>query len=115
MQAKALDIDDLDTGAISRFEDAFQGMEAYVVKNGIKIDAMNEIRGYVDSILRAQAETRTETVPLLPILEKAESPLDHAQLQAQGGLATLINLSVVSSLLIAQQTKRLVTQKFRKD
>jgi hypothetical protein len=64
MRAKALDVDVLDSGAISRFENAFQGMEAYVEKNGIKIDAMDEIRGHVDNILKALVEARTETVSL---------------------------------------------------
>ena len=76
---------------------------------------MDEIRGYIDNILEARVEARTESTPLSTVPEKADSQLERADIQAQGGFATLVNLGLVSSLLIAQQTKAFISSRSRKE
>lgn len=114
MESKAAEIDDLDSGGLADYEDAWQGVEAWVEKNGVLIDAMDEIRGYIDSILEAQVEAKTQATPLSTSPDMMRSPLDHIQVQAQGGLGTLAKLGLVSSLLVAQQTKAFIARHNRK-
>lgn len=105
MESRAAAVDDLDSGSLADFEDAWQGVEAWVEKNGVQIDAMDEIRGYVDSVLKAQVEARTEVPSLTRSPERPESQLDAMETQAQGGMHAVANVALLSSLIVAEHIK----------
>lgn len=108
MELRAAEIDDLRSWDKAEYEEAWRGVEAWIDKNRVRIDALDEVRGYIDNIMEAKLGA-IQGVEFKPNTEESQSPLDYAQVQADG-FTSMINIGLMSSLLVAEHIK----SKFRK-